>query len=1276
MKIILSIIAGLIVYGSLYPFHFSLEQFTDANQHALFNFDISNTKLSDLVANVVLFVPFGLILRASFVTRSAWSSLPFLLIYTFIFAFAIQAMQLWTLGRLPWGGDAVWNVVGCWIGLGLYRVSKLDALNQLRAMSVVKQISFALALLLILLKLAPFAPSIDFQLLKDNVKALLTNPQIDWYWTFEKALFWLVSFFFIRLSYPRWDKLYKLSLLVGCVIGLKFIIISSNVNLSEILAGLLALGVWLIASTRISAKVLALLMLLAILGNGLYPFELRTTPGSFNWLPFTGSMGGNILINIIAMSKKLVFYGSSVWLIYLVTNKLTLGAVVCILVVLLSEFLQTLFTNSVPESTDAFLVLFVVFIFSTILKSHPTSNQKADSSLGAVVRQNSSRLSAQARVQSNSTIVKGDAPAVTTKQYIPALDGLRAVAALAVFVVHFQQFSGIGWQFGVFDFERWMINGNTGVALFFVLSGFLLSVPFWSSIRRNTFPNIKHYFVNRAVRIIPIYYLCLFGLLAIKIIKTGDLNVNDAISHIFFVHNFKDYQVMSLNPPFWTLAVEFQFYLLLPLIFLLFAKVTKAIGINTAQWLCLLMIPAIYFGYRLMMQGLEVREDWPIIFPLIWPFGVSIASVKGPALIYSLFAHLPHFLIGVFAASLYRYEYINNRSTKGFAEFAFWSAGILIFVILATDLDIVLQLSYGRYNFPFVPILLGVVVFTAPLTQIAKSALEFAPIKWMGVISYGIYIFHYPIQKATLTGFSAIGLDAKQHIVLYVVVSFAITLLLSHLSYKLIETPILQRFRRKNTARMDKEQHQKDAYASSAIGNETKTSHAGVRPASTISHSTKTESSSANMGMQNNKTVWYAGAIVIAVIVFFGFYKAIGNSSSVTIKQAYWSGPNQRELVFDHHAHTQYSDGGKSIVELSDMAFINGCDAFSITDHSQNSLSFSATKLDEIAQMRSKYPGMLIVAGIELGMPSYNGREHINILATPDVEEKLLGAILNNLRTSSNMQKKLRDLHVLEPLQEVSGATENSFVVYNHPSRKVIHEKGDENLSDVKYWNKDFPYITALSGAPGHQKAEAIGSYRTNLSTIDRWDPVVAEVGGAWDKLLAQGFPIWGAIASSDYHNDGMDYAPCEFSRIHVAAPSKDYKGLIKGLRAGTFWADHGQLLTQYEFSVSVDNEQNSTYPGGTLILSNNQDMLAINLKVKRNKPFVDDFLRIDLITNCGADNVVTKSQYMPPEQSQLTFFMPILQHQEACFLRSRVVHETAEDNDLSAYSNPIFIRQ
>jgi peptidoglycan/LPS O-acetylase OafA/YrhL len=382
---------------------------------------------------------------------------------------------------------------------------------------------------------------------------------------------------------------------------------------------------------------------------------------------------------------------------------------------------------------------------------------------------------------------------ITNHPYIGGLDGLRAIAALAVFVVHFQQFSNVGGSVGVFDFTQLMANGNTGVGLFFVLSGFLLSVPFWRELKAGTFPSIRDYMVNRMVRVIPIYYCCLLGILILNGHDNPDINTSNIVSHIFFLHNLQDAHVMSLNPPFWTLAVEFQFYLILPLIFLLFAK----FRFTTARALCLISIPAVYLAYRFFMQSLEAYQNWPMETTLLGPIALSIASVKGNALIYSLFAHLPLFLIGMLGASFFSRPSARSSKNTNLAEAAFWTSVVLVFLILASPLDAQLQIDYGRYNFPFVPLLLGVIVFTTPQTRVAKRLLEWAPLKWLGVISYGLYILHWPIQQSSAQVLTWVDMNAQDNEVIFAIMSFVITVVCAHFTYLFIEAPILKRFKKK-----------------------------------------------------------------------------------------------------------------------------------------------------------------------------------------------------------------------------------------------------------------------------------------------------------------------------------------------------------------------------------------------------------------------------------------------------------------------------------------------
>ena len=76
-------------------------------------------------------------------------------------------------------------------------------------------------------------------------------------------------------------------------------------------------------------------------------------------------------------------------------------------------------------------------------------------------------------------------------------------------------------------------------------------------------------------------------------------------------------------------------------------------------------------------------------------------------------------------------------------------------------------------------------------------------------------------------------------------------------------------------------------------------------------------------------------------------------------------------------------------------------------------------------------------------------------------------------------------------------------------------------------------------------------AYPPAMSLVDRWDPIGAERDRTWGQWLRKGMTVWGAIANSDFHNEGEDYWPCEFATTWVYAPDQSVDGIIAAMRAG-----------------------------------------------------------------------------------------------------------------------------
>lgn len=266
-----------------------------------------------------------------------------------------------------------------------------------------------------------------------------------------------------------------------------------------------------------------------------------------------------------------------------------------------------------------------------------------------------------------------------------------------------------------------------------------------------------------------------------------------------------------------------------------------------------------------------------------------------------------------------------------------------------------------------------------------------------------------------------------------------------------------------------------------------------------------------------------------------------------------WSQAGSWQIA-DLHTHTRYSDGALSPSELARLARDNGCTALAITDHGDLGLgTLSEDFRRELKRAGAENPGLTLLAGLEWNIPPYGGREHVGVLVSP----AMVTPVLTEFRQRFETKTATADAGLRWLAEHASG--HSAVLIYNHPSRKDTDPA--ENARDLTGWRGVNPLLTIIEGGPGHQRGANPGDYEMAIKTDDRWDPAVAAIGGAWDQALDRGESVWGALASSDYHNAEGDFPPCGFARTHINVANPTPEALLKALRAGAFWADHGLLL-------------------------------------------------------------------------------------------------------------------
>lgn len=152
-----------------------------------------------------------------------------------------------------------------------------------------------------------------------------------------------------------------------------------------------------------------------------------------------------------------------------------------------------------------------------------------------------------------------------TNEQLPYADAFRATAIFFVFWGHIAATQhALTWHHLALE-EAVPFDG---VAMLFVLSGFLLSGPFLNAfLDGRALPLFAQYLLARALRIYPLYFVCVAVFSAVLILQHSPLGIWDVVSHVLLLQGLSASSVQSLSGPLWTMSVDASFYLFLPLLF-------------------------------------------------------------------------------------------------------------------------------------------------------------------------------------------------------------------------------------------------------------------------------------------------------------------------------------------------------------------------------------------------------------------------------------------------------------------------------------------------------------------------------------------------------------------------------------------------------------------------------------------------------------------------------------------------------------------------------------
>lgn len=360
MTVIRIIIVFAIAYGSLYPFDFRFGELgEDAVDAFLWSWHARSGR-GDLLGNVILFVPFGLI--GTITTGNlgkAFRRMVLVLLAAAIFAAGLQFVQLYLPSRTAALNDVFWNLLGTAVGcLGGIVLSKY-ARRWLREGQGLQLVPLFLLGCWAALRLNPFVPSIDFQEIKNSLKPLLLHPEISVVGIAVNAASWLLAAFMLqRLGVQRLFGL-KLALIIIATLSLEVLIVDNVVTVSNVIGAVIAwiLALIILAPRRPAPVVLAMLVIAALVFQGLGPFALRPETATFGWVPFSGFLNGSMHHNTLVIVEKTFLYGGLIYLLRSAGLDWFRGMLITAVILASIEIAQLFFAHHTPEVTDPLLAV-------------------------------------------------------------------------------------------------------------------------------------------------------------------------------------------------------------------------------------------------------------------------------------------------------------------------------------------------------------------------------------------------------------------------------------------------------------------------------------------------------------------------------------------------------------------------------------------------------------------------------------------------------------------------------------------------------------------------------------------------------------------------------------------------------------------------------------------------------------------------------------------------------------------------------------------------------
>lgn len=358
------------------------------------------------------------------------------------------------------------------------------------------------------------------------------------------------------------------------------------------------------------------------------------------------------------------------------------------------------------------------------------------------------------------------------------LESYRGLAAIGIIAYHAYQSSRVSVAY-VYEeslAHLFIRNLDAGVSLFFVLSGFIISLPYIQSALTLQKPiSSKSFLLRRLIRIVPLYYIATLLVWCLRY-SSGNAQWIDLIEHLTFTQIFDNSRIFWTIGPAWSLSVELIFYLLIAVLGPLLYKLSTFI--SSAKKRAILL-----FSSSLLLIIISLAYKW-------WAFVINGWPETAYSVYYGPLAKLDTFALGMVLATIWNCAGKKPKIEKT-VQFLLFFLGMetLGVAFLLRPLNNMVDLYFNTVTGVGFFMMLAATIF-GNRQSLIQRILSNKYLQFLGIISYSVYLWHEPLllflERHSILVFSSPGLFPIS-VILLLLLSVGIGVL----SYFGIEKPMM-----------------------------------------------------------------------------------------------------------------------------------------------------------------------------------------------------------------------------------------------------------------------------------------------------------------------------------------------------------------------------------------------------------------------------------------------------------------------------------------------------